>query len=131
MNEEVSTAIYVVKTTANQERTVANLMEKVAKKEHLAIHAILAPDELKGYVLVEAEGPEVVDQVIQNVPHARTLVKGQSSFDEIAHFLIPKLTVTGITEGSIVELISGPFKGEKARVKRIDETHEEITVELF
>ena len=30
MNEEVSTAIYVVKTTANQERTVANLMEKVA-----------------------------------------------------------------------------------------------------
>jgi transcriptional antiterminator NusG len=131
MNGETSTAIYVVKTTANQERTVANLMEKVAKKEHLGIHAILAPDELKGYVLVEAAGPEVVDQVIQNVPHARTLVKGQSSFDEIAHFLVPKLTVTGITEGSIVELISGPFKGEKARVKRIDETHEEITVELF
>jgi transcriptional antiterminator NusG len=133
MNDEVKNeaAIYVVKTTANQERTVANLIEKVAKKEHLGIHAILAPDELKGYVLVEAEGPEVVDQVIQNVPHARTMVKGQSSFAEIAHFLVPKLTVTGITEGSIVELISGPFKGEKARVKRVDATHEEITVELF
>lgn len=133
MNDEVKNeaAIYVVKTTANQERTVANLIEKVAKKEHLGIHAILAPDELKGYVLVEASGPEVVDQVIQNVPHARTMVKGQSSFAEIAHFLVPKLTVTGITEGSIVELISGPFKGEKARVKRVDATHEEITVELF
>ena len=131
MNEEASTVIYVVKTTVNQERNVANLIEKVAKKEHLGIHAILAPDGLKGYVLVEAEGPEVVDQVIQNVPHARVLVKGQSSFAEIAHFLTPKPTITGITEGSIVELISGPFKGEKARVKRIDETHEEITVELF
>ncbi len=133
MNGEVKTdaPIYVVKTTANQERTVANLIEKVAKKEHLAVHSILSPDELKGYVLVEAAGPEVVDQVIQNVPHARTMVKGQSSFTEIAHFLVPKLTVTGITEGSIVELISGPFKGEKARVKRIDTTHEEITVELF
>jgi transcriptional antiterminator NusG len=123
--------IFVIKTTANQERTVANLIEKVTKKEHLGIHAVLAPDELKGYVLVEAATPEDVDQVIQNVPHARTMIKGQSSFEEISHFLTPKLTVTGITEGCIVELISGPFKGEKARVKRIDSTHEEITVELF
>lgn len=48
-------AIFVVKTTANQERAVANLIEKVAKKEHLNIRAILAPDELRGYILVEAE----------------------------------------------------------------------------
>lgn len=130
MNEEAA-AIYVIKTTANQERTVANLIEKAAKKENLGIHAVLAPDELKGYLLVEAAGPEVVDQVVQSVPHARTMVKGRSSFEEIAHFLVPKPTVTGITEGSIVELISGPFKGEKARVKRIDTPHEEITVELF
>lgn len=130
MNSEFP-GIFVIKTTANQERTVANLIEKVTKKEHLGIHAVLAPDELKGYVLVEAATPEDVDQVIQNVPHARTMIKGQSSFDEISHFLTPKLTVTGITEGCIVELISGPFKGEKARVKRIDSTHEEITVELF
>lgn len=124
-------AIFVVKTTANQERAVANLIEKVAKKERLGIRAILAPDELRGYILVEAEGPEIVEQVIQTLPHARTMVKGKSSFAEIEHFLTPKLTVTGITEGSIVELISGPFKGEKARVKRIDEAREEITVELF
>jgi transcriptional antiterminator NusG len=39
--------------------------------------------------------------------------------------------VIGINEGAIVELISGPFKGEKARVKRVDVTKEEITVELF
>jgi transcriptional antiterminator NusG len=31
----------------------------------------------------------------------------------------------------VVELIAGPFKGEKARVKQIDEAKEEITVELF
>jgi transcriptional antiterminator NusG len=47
------------------------------------------------------------------------------------HFLTPKPTVTGITEGAIIEVTSGPFKGEKARVKRVDEGHEEITVELF
>jgi transcriptional antiterminator NusG len=96
MNEVEETEIFVVKTTANQERSVANLIDMMAKKEALTIRAILAPDELK-----------------------------------VEHFLTPKTAVVGITEGSIVELISGPFKGEKARVKRVDETHEEITVELF
>jgi len=46
---------------------VANLIEKVAKKEHLGVLAVLAPDEFKGYVLVEAASPEAVDEVIQNV----------------------------------------------------------------
>ena len=31
----------------------------------------------------------------------------------------------------IVELISGPFKGEKARVVRVDLKKEELTIELF
>ncbi|MBC7085422.1 MAG: transcription elongation factor Spt5 [Methanomethylovorans sp.] len=124
-------AIFVVKTTANQERSVANMIAMVARKDHLDIRAILAPDELKGYVLVESTSPSIVEQAIQTVPHARTVIKGQSSIAEISHFLTPKPTVTGITEGAIIEITSGPFKGERARVKRVDEGHEEITVELF
>lgn len=133
MNEEMTeeTAIYVVKTTANQERSVANLIEVMALKENLAISAVLAPDELKGYILVEAESPDMVEMAIQTLPHARSMIKGSSTLKEVEHFLTPKTAVVGIAEGSIVELISGPFKGEKARVKRVDETHEEITVELF
>jgi transcriptional antiterminator NusG len=45
--------------------------------------------------------------------------------------LIPKPVVAGMETGNIVELTSGPFKGEKARIMRIDETKEEITVELL
>lgn len=123
--------IFVVKTTANQERSVANMVTQVVRKEHLDIRAILVPDELKGYVLIEGTNPGDVEQAIQTVPHARALVKGQSTIEEISHFLTPKPTVTGISEGAIIEITSGPFKGEKARVKRVDESHEEITVELF
>jgi len=39
--------------------------------------------------------------------------------------------VTGMEAGDIVELIAGPFRGEKARIMRIDQSKEEITVELF
>jgi transcriptional antiterminator NusG len=125
------TSIYVVKTTANQERSVANIIAQVARKEKYDVRALLVPDVLKGYVLVEASAPEVVDQAIQGVPHARSVIKGSSSVEEVEHFLTPKPAVTGINEGAIVELISGPFKGEKARVKRVDVAKEEITVELF
>lgn len=122
--------VFAVKTTANQERSVANLIAMVTKKEGYDIRSILAPEELKGYVLIESPMGEIVETAIQNIPHAKTVVKGMSSIEEVAHFLEPKKAVTGISEGDIVELISGPFKGEKARVKRIDESKEEITVEL-
>jgi transcriptional antiterminator NusG len=125
------TSIYVVKTTANQERSVANLIAQIARKDKYDIRALLVPDVLKGYVLVEAPTPEIVDQSIQGVPHARSVIKGASSIAEVEHFLTPRPVVVGINEGAIVELISGPFKGEKARVKRVDIAKEEITVELF
>jgi len=128
--ESQKATVYAVKTTANQERSVANLLSMVARKENLDIRSVLAPEELKGYVLVESPMHEIVEHAIQNIPHAKTVVKGASSIAEVGHFLAPKPAVTGITEGDIVELISGPFKGERARVKRVDLAKEEITVEL-
>jgi len=128
MSEE---SVYVVKTTANQERSVANILAQLAHRDHYDIRAILVPDELRGYILVESGDRDELAQAVQMVQHARSLVQGESNIEEVEHFLTPKPTVTGISVDSIVELISGPFKGEKARVKRVDEAHEEITVELF
>lgn len=110
---------------------MANLIAQIARKDKYDIRALLVPDVLKGYVLVESPSPEIVDQAIQGVPHARSVIKGASSIEEVEHFLTPRPAVTGITEGAVVELISGPFKGEMARVKRVDQAKEEITVELF
>jgi len=128
MSEEF---VYVVKTTANQERSVANILGQLAQRDHYDIRAILVPDELRGYILIESGDRDELAQAVQMVQHARSLVQGESSIEEVEHFLTPKPTVTGISVDSIVELISGPFKGEKARVKRVDEAREEITVELF
>ncbi|MDF2957078.1 MAG: Transcription termination/antitermination protein NusG [Candidatus Alkanophagales archaeon MCA70_species_1] len=124
--------IYAVKTTVNQEQAVANLIERAirGRKDH-GVRAILVPDDLKGYVLIEAEKPDAIEEAIQHIPHARSLVRGETSLSEIEHFLTPKPSITGITEGSIVEIISGPLKGERARVKRVDEIKEEVTIELF
>jgi len=120
--------IYAVKTTASQERTVADM---IATKEEDDVHAVLSPDSLTSYVMVEADGTAVLERLLEEIPHARTIVPGSSTIAEVEHFLSPTPDVEGITESDIVELIAGPFKGEKARVKRIDEGKDQVTVELY
>ncbi|NHN47606.1 transcription elongation factor Spt5 [Halostella sp. JP-L12] len=120
--------IYAVKTTASQERTVADM---IMNREEDAIHAALAPDSLTSYVMVEADDDAIISRVLEEIPHARSIVPGESDISEVEHFLSPKPDVEGIAEGDIVELIAGPFKGEKAQVQRIDEGKDQVTVELY
>ncbi len=120
--------IYAVKTTASQERTVA---EMIVNREEPEVHAALAPDSLTSYVMVEADNNAVLERVLEEIPHARSIVPGESTIAEVEHFLSPKPDVEGIAEGDIVELIAGPFKGEKAQVQRIDEGKDQVTVELY
>jgi transcriptional antiterminator NusG len=120
--------MYAVKTTASQERTVADM---IITREEPGIHAVLAPDQLTSYVMVEAESNAPIQRVMDEIPHARSIVPGESTIAEVEHFLSPKPDVEGIAEGDIVELIAGPFKGEKAQVQRIDEAKDQVTVELY
>ena len=87
--------IYVVKTTVNQEKSVAKSMALVAKKEHLDIHSVLAPEELRGYVFVETPHPDLIDTLIQAIPHAKSMLKKPATIGEIEHFLKTKTHLFG------------------------------------
>ncbi len=126
--------IFAIKTTSKQERTVAdNILKAIdTKATDIKVTSIIVPNELQGYVLIETpEERNRIEQLVEMIAHARVVTKGQTNLAEVGHFLIPKPVVSGIEEGTIVELIAGPFKGEKAVVKRVDSGKEEITVELY
>ncbi|WP_394339202.1 transcription elongation factor Spt5 [Methanoregula sp. UBA64] len=132
--EVFNNRIFAIKTTSKQERTVAdNILKAIeTKATDIKVTSIIVPNELQGYVLVETpEQRNRIEQLVEMTAHARALAKGQTTLAEVGHFLIPKPVVAGIDEGTIVELIAGPFKGEKAVVKRVDSAKEEITVELY
>ncbi len=125
---------FVVKTQIGQERDVAEAIGNRAMRSDVAVFAVLSPAKLRGYVFVEAMNRDRLKDVVRGIRKARGLVERTDTgltFDDIAPYLTPKPLVSGIKEGDIVELIAGPFKGEKARVKQIDESKEEITVELI
>ncbi|MBN2228080.1 MAG: transcription elongation factor Spt5 [Candidatus Thorarchaeota archaeon] len=95
------------------------------------VKAILVPETLRGYVFIETTEFRDVEIAISGVPHVRGRVGGKVSLGEIDRFLAPPPAAEGISEGDIVEIISGPFKGERAKVQRVDAGKEELILELM
>ena len=131
--EDTNSAIYALKTSGGQERNVARLLARKAKMPGVGILSILVPESLKGYILVESETKIDLRNPNLKVQHLRGVVEGKGgiTFEEAKRFLKPEPIISSIQKGSIVELISGPFKGERAKVVRIDESREEVVLELI
>ena len=151
------TTIVCLKTQVGQERRVAETLTAKSRKFGVPVLSILSPQELRGYIFVETTDIMALEKGIRGVSYARSLVASnfevrdeegnfvkdrrgkivterkpvETPFHEIAHFLTPVSAVAKIAEGDIVELVSGPFRGEKAKVTRVDDAREEITVELI
>ncbi len=124
-------AVLAIKTSRGYEREVADTLLARAEEKPDVVFALLVPSSLRGYVFAEGMSFEGVHEMLKGIRKARGLVDGETTLKEVEPLLVPKITVEGFVEGAIVELISGPFKGEKARVKKIDQAKEEITVELI
>lgn len=122
--------LFTYRVTAGQENVVAGVVYNKARKEQIPLHAVAVLEGLKGYILVEAADEVAVRQAAQKVPHIKGILTGTIQFRDIEHLLEVKLATVPINRGDIVELISGPFKGERAKVIRVEEGKEELTVEL-
>lgn len=151
------TQILVLKTQVGQERRVIEMLGNKARRFGIPMISLLAPQELRGYIFIETTDPLAIQKGIRGVSYARSLVSRDEEvrdeegnfvkdrrgkivterkpvdtpFNEIAHFLTPVSAVAKIGDSDIVELVSGPFRGEKAKVTRVDDAREEITVELI
>ena len=153
MSEENS-HLFAVRTTGGQEKIVMRTLEarmkldqkdeeeiEKAKEEDKEIEiknarlkniqSVLLVDDLKGYVVVEAEGVSAMFNAIQGIRHVRGQLRGELTYDEIEKYLVKKSTVLELAVENIVEIIGGPFKGMKATVTRIDHDKEEATVVLL
>jgi len=134
MNEKekkISAAIFAVRTTAGQERNVADFIAAKVKTNKLPIKAIFVPEMMKGYVFIESDGPHFVDEAVAGIKHVRSRVPGIVSFSEIERYIIVKPVIEELDVEDTVEIVGGPFKGMKAKITRIDKAKEEVTLELL
>lgn len=123
--------LFGIRTTIGQEKIVAENLASKMKKAPEKVYSVAVIDGLKGYLVIEAESEAELRKMVYKTPHIRGIVAGVIRPEEIEHFFETKSMTQGIERGDIIELTSGAFKGEKARVIRVDESKEKITVEII
>ncbi len=123
--------IFALRTTANREDQVMDFMTSNINKKGMNVFSLVRPHGMRGYIFVEAGLRSDAEQAAFNVPYARGILPNEIQYKEIEHMLEQVKLVVNIEKGDIVELISGPFKREKAKVTRLDLTKEEVVVELL
>ncbi len=122
--------IFSLRTTLGRENVVMDFVASRIRAQKIDIKSVLHPPELKGYMFIEGE-IENVQKAIQGIPHIRGLLTDPVDIEKIRHFLQPKTIHIELNRGDVVEIIGSPFKGEKARVVKLDKTKNEITLELL
>lgn len=129
--EESKPVIYGLRTTANREDQVMDFVSSNAAKKKIAVYSIIRAHGMRGYVFLEAGSRGDAEQAAFNVPYARGILPKEIEYKEIEHMLEQVKVEMNIQKNDIVEIISGPFKREQAKVSRIDRTKEEVVVELL
>ncbi len=119
------------KASPEEVERIADAVYEIKKVEKIPIKAILAPHELRGYIIIEAYTPHNVDDLIRGIKHTRERVQGVVDNSEIDKYLETKPVITSLRVGTDVEVIAGPFKGMQAKVIRVDESKNEITIEIL
>ena len=129
--DEINSKIFSIKTRVGREQNTANLIDSRADKLDLDISSLFVTPELRGYIFLEGFNKQRISDMLSTISYARKILDGDVPFKQIEHFLVPTSAVAKIAEGDLVEMVSGPFRGETAKVTHIDDTKEEITVELL
>ncbi len=123
--------ITTIRVTSGQEKIIAEILMKKSRAEKLDIYSIVYVENVKGYLFVEGADENTIVKLIQKVKHVKGILKKPISVAEIENLIkAQKQPALIIEPGDIVEMISGPFKGERAKVIKLDEAKDEITVEL-
>ena len=123
--------IFVLRTTANREDQVMDFVSSNAVKKKLDVYSVIKAHGMRGYIFLEAATMADAEQAALNIPYARGILPHAVKYSEIEHMLEQVKHEMNIQKSDIVEIISGPFKRENAKVTRIDKAKEEVVVELL
>jgi len=123
--------IYALRTTSNREDQVMDFITSNIIKKNINVFSVIRPHGLRGYIFIEAENKQAAEDAYHKVPYARGLLPESIKYEDVKHMLEQIKVQVNIQKSDIVEIISGPFKREQAKVTRIDQAKEEVVVELL
>lgn len=122
--------IATIRTTTGRENIVIESITSKVKGHAIPVKSVFHPEDLRGYIFIEGEVNDV-EASIKGIPHVRGLINKDVPIEQLERFLILAKQEIKLEIGDIIEIVGGPFKGEKGKITRVDETKNEITVEFL
>jgi transcriptional antiterminator NusG len=107
------------------------MLQNKASKTDLPIYSIIVVEGVRGYVIVEAEDELSCRSFISKERNVRGMLSKSLSAEDVEKLIKISTAVQEIEKDDTIEFTSGPFKGYKARVLKVDDTKNDITVELM
>ncbi|MBS3089171.1 transcription elongation factor Spt5 [Candidatus Pacearchaeota archaeon] len=123
--------IFIIKVTTNKEERAIEMISERVKKKQLLVYTVVKPHGLKGYIVLEAADRDSAEEAAFNLPYVKGIIGKTVQYEEIQQMLEPKVEEVNIEIGDIVEIIGQTFKGERAKVTRIDKQKGEVVVSLL
>jgi len=123
--------IFIIKVTTNKEERAVDMIADRIEKKNINAFSVAIPHGLRGYILLEAQDRESAEESVFNLPYVKGIIGKTIGYEEIKNMIEPSATSVSIKDGDIVEILSEPFKKEKAKVLRIDKQKEEVVVSLL
>ncbi len=123
--------IFIIKVTTNKEERAVDMISDRAEKKNLNVYSVSLPQGLRGYILLEAEDRDSAEEAVFNLPYVKGIIGKTIGYEEIKNMVEPSITSVTIKDGDLVEILSEPFKKEKAKVLRIDKQKGEVVVSLL
>lgn len=124
--------LFVFRVTAGQEKIVAEMVAKKVRKEKLGVQSVIVFDSFNGYIIVEASDALEARKASAQVNHVKGVLSRPLPMEEIKSKFgeyVPK--VVSLSAGDTVEMISGSFKGDRAKIIRVDMAKDLVTIELM
>jgi len=118
--------LYLVRTQPTKEdKVVQGIVERV-KRFNFPIHSVAFTGS-RGFVYIEAESEPDVKEALFDVRYTRGLVRGDTHTEELVESKSVNLAEL-FKAGTTVQFISGPFKGDRARVVSLNVKKGELIV---
>ncbi len=122
--------IATIRTTTGRENVVIDSLISRINSQKIPIKSLCHPEDLRGYIFIEGES-EDIEASIKSIPHVRGFINKNVDIPQIERFLVAAKSEVKLEIGDVVEIIGSPFKGEMAKISRIDEQKGELTVEFM
>lgn len=129
--QQQAVGIYAIRTVSGQEINVALMLRTRIQEQKIPVYSIVVSDSVKGIVFLETNFPHIIDSLVYGIKHVRGKIKGKVKFDELINFIIPKPVIEELDIGDTVEIISGPYRGMKAKVVGLDKPSNKVRLELL